>query len=227
MLGNLRLPLTLLFTGSAAAGAGTNIAVSAVAATSASLGHARAGRIDWRLAGWMVPPSIAAGFAGGWLAGRMDEALLLTAIAILLLYSAVEVVKPPTGRPGPVGGRRSMRAVVVAATIGLVGGTVGLMLGSLRLPALIRIIGQKTIEAVGTNQVVGAALGYAALAGHLLGSGVDPALVAAGAIGAAPGGLLGARLAGLLPETRLRRFIAVALVVSAAAIVGGLVVSGS
>ncbi len=227
MLGNLRLPLTLLFTGSAAAGAGTNIAVSAVAATTASVGHARARRVDWRLAGWMVPPSVAAGLVGGGTAGRIDETLLLTAIAALLLYSAVDVARPPTGRPPPHLGRRRLRAVALAAAIGVLGATVGLILGSLRLPALIRIVGQKTAEAVGTNQVVGAALGYAALIGHLIGSGVDPGLVAAGAIGAAPGGLLGARLTGLLPEIWLRRFIAAALVVSAVAIVARLILGGS
>ena len=191
------------------------------------MGHARARRIDWRLAAWMVPPSVIAGFTGGWLAGRVDEALLLSAISAVLVYSAFEVLKPPTGGSGPVGRRRTARAVVVAGVIGLLGGIVGLILGALRLPALIRVVGQRTVEAVGTNQVVGAALGYAGLAGHLVGSGVDPALVAAGALGAAPGGLLGARLTGLLSEVWLRRFIAVALVVSALAIVGRLLLSGS
>lgn len=224
VLGNLRLPLTLLFAGSAAAGAGTNIAVSAVAATTATVGHARARRIDWRLTGWMLPPSIVAGFSGGWLAGRIDESLLLAIIAAVLLLSVREVLKPPSAIKRPSGGRRTARAVVVAALVGLLGGLVGLILGALRLPALIRIVGQKTTQAIGTNQVVGAALGYAGLAGHLAGSGVDPALVAAGAVGAAPGGVLGARLTGRLSETWLRRAIAIALVVSAAAIIGRLIV---
>lgn len=224
VLGNLRLPLTLLFTGSAAAGAGTNIAVSAIAATSASVGHARARRIDWHLARWMLPPSIIAGFTGGWLAGRIDESLLLAIIAVVLLSSVREVLRPPSAIGRPSGGRRTARAVAVAALVGLVGGIVGLILGALRLPALIRIVGQKTTQAIGTNQVVGAALGYAGLAGHLTGSGVDPALVVAGAAGAAPGGVLGARLTGRLSEIWLRRAIAAALVISAGAIIGRLIV---
>lgn len=219
VLGNLRLPVTLLFASSAAAGAGTNIAVSAVAATTASVGHARAGRVDWRLVGWMVPPSVVAAFAGGFLAGQVSEKLLLSVIAAVLLYSAVEVLKPPKAGP-PKEPRLSTatKALGIGAAIGLLGGMVGLILGALRLPALIRIVGQRPETAVGTNQVVGAALGFAGLAGHVLGSGVDPALVVAGAIGAAPGALLGARLTGLLSEEWLRRGIAIILVVSGVAI---------
>jgi uncharacterized membrane protein YfcA len=215
----------MLFAGSTAAGAATNIAVSAVAASSASVGHARAGRVDWRLAAWMVPPSVVAAFLGGFLAGKIPERLLLLAIAAVLLYSAIEVGKPPKGRPrtGPQPGDAT-RALGVAAAIGVLGGIVGLILGALRLPALIRIIGQRPERAVGTNQIVGASLGYAGLAGHLLGTHVDPALVVAGAIGAAPGGLVGARLTGLLSERSLRRGIAVALVVSGGAIIGRVIV---
>lgn len=226
VLGNLRLPVTLLFAGSAASGAGTNIAVSAVAATTASVGHARAGRVDWHVAAWMVPPSVVAAFIGGFLAGQVSERLLLSAIAVVLLYSSIEVLRPP--KAGPPGERRvgtATRALGVGAAIGLLGGIVGLILGALRLPALIRIIGQRPERAVGTNQVVGASLGFAGLAGHLVGSGVDPALVVAGAMGAAPGGLAGARLTGLLSEEWLRRGIALVLVLSGLAIVVRVIVA--
>ena len=224
VLGNLRLPLTLLFAGSTAAGAGTNIAVSAVAATTATVGHARARRVDWRLAAWMVPPSVGAGFSGGYLAGQLGERLLLAVIAAVIFYSAGEVLRPPRAGRRPLFARsRTTRAVVVSILVGLLGGVVGLILGALRLPALIRVVGQAAVKAVGTNQVVGAALGYAGLAGHLVGSGVDPALVVAGAVGAAPGGILGARLTGILSEEWLRRGIALALVVSGVGITARIV----
>ena len=64
MLGSLRLPAIILASGSPATAAGTNIAVSAASALTGAIAHARAGRVDWRIAAWMTPPSVAAAFLG-------------------------------------------------------------------------------------------------------------------------------------------------------------------
>src|SRR3954453_18861887 len=58
VLGNIRLPALLLVATSTAAGSGANIAISGVAAATAGMAHVRAGRIDWRLAAWLAPPSV-------------------------------------------------------------------------------------------------------------------------------------------------------------------------
>jgi len=55
VLGSLRLPAVLLASGSTATAAGTNIAVSALAALTGGLTHARAGRVSWRIVAWMAP----------------------------------------------------------------------------------------------------------------------------------------------------------------------------
>ena len=81
--------------------------------------------------------------------------------------------------------------------IGALGGLIGLILGSLRLPALIRWVGEEPSRAIGTNLGVGVAVGAAGLIGHLPG-GVDWTLLAVGAAGSIPGALLGARLTGRL-----------------------------
>ena len=62
--------------------------------------------------------------------------------------------------------------MLAALLIGLLGGLIGLILGSLRMPALIRWLGQEPARAIGTNLVVGIAVGAAGLLGHLPG-GVD------------------------------------------------------
>jgi len=64
VLGNLRLPVVLLLAASPASGAGTNLAISAVSAATASIAHVRAGRINWRLFAWMAPPSIVGAVLG-------------------------------------------------------------------------------------------------------------------------------------------------------------------
>ena len=58
-------------------------------------------------------------------------------------------------------------AIVSGAVIGLLGGFVGLILGSLRMPALLRLVGETPARAVGTNLAVGVCVGVAGLLGHL------------------------------------------------------------
>ncbi|HEY3019771.1 MAG TPA: TSUP family transporter, partial [Solirubrobacteraceae bacterium] len=77
VLGNLRLPATLLVASSAAAGTGANLVVSAAAAATAAIAHLRAGRVNWRLFAWMAPPSIVFAVIGGYLSGVLPRRALL------------------------------------------------------------------------------------------------------------------------------------------------------
>jgi uncharacterized membrane protein YfcA len=58
VLGNLRLPIVVLFATSPAAGAGANVGISGAAAIASASRHARSGRVNWQLFGWMAPPSL-------------------------------------------------------------------------------------------------------------------------------------------------------------------------
>src|SRR5436309_1899586 len=92
VLGNLRLPLFVATASSPASGGGANIAVSGIAAATASTSHIRAGRINWHLFGWMAPPSIAGALLGGYLAGTVPDTALLLVIAAVLLYSGLDLL---------------------------------------------------------------------------------------------------------------------------------------
>jgi uncharacterized protein len=200
-----------------AAGAGANIGVSAVAALAAAIQHIRRGRIDWRLFGWMAPPSMAGAVVGGLVSGRVPGNALLLAIGITLLVFGVDLLRPR--RPVASAGERhvSVRAALLTgATIGLLGGFVGLILGSLRIGALLRFVGADAFRAVGTNVAVGFCLGAAGVLGHLSG-GVDWALLGVGAAASVPGAILGARLTGRLDERQLLRAVGVVLIVAGAA----------
>jgi hypothetical protein len=221
VLGNIRLPAVLLLSSSPAAGTGANIGISAVAAASASIAHIRAGRVNWRLFGWMAPPSIAGAVAGGYVSGVIPGDALLLAIAAVLLYSAYELLaKPHVARKRP--GREGLDipvAVLTGAVIGLLGGIVGLILGSLRMPALIRLVGEEPARAVGTNVTVGFLVGVAGVIGHLPSEPPDWGLLAVGAAASIPGALLGSRLTGRLSERDLLRAIGVVLLIAAAAMI--------
>ena len=69
----------------------------------------------------------------------------------------------------------------------------------------------------GTNLVVGFFLGVAGFATHAVGQGVDWAVLAAGFAGAIPGGWLGARATGRVPENVLRVALGAVLVLVALA----------
>jgi uncharacterized membrane protein YfcA len=214
VLGNLRLPATLLVASSAAAGTGANLVVSAAAAATATVAHLRAGRVNWRLFAWMAPPSIVFAVLGGYVSGVLPRGLLLGAIAAVLLVSGVQLLaRPPAagGRPE----RLNLRAAVVSgAVVGFLGGVVGLILGSLRMPALLRLVGESPARAAGTNVAVGFCVGVAGALGHLPSTAPDWKVAAVGSAASIPGALLGARLTGRLDEPQLVRAIAVVLLVA-------------
>ena len=214
VLGNIRLPVIILAASNPAAGAGANIGISGVAALTAALAHIRAGRIDWRLVAWLTPPSMAGAVVGGYVSGKVPKNAFLVTIGVVLLLMAVDLLR---GRP-PAKPRRMTPAetVLIGGGIGLLGGFVGLILGSLRLPAMLRM-GEPLAKAIGTNVAVGFFVGGAGVVGHLPG-GVDWTLLAVGSAASIPGALLGSRLTGRLPEAQLKRAIAAILVVAGIAL---------
>jgi uncharacterized membrane protein YfcA len=224
VLGTLRLPLVLLASGDASAAAGTNIGISAASAATGGFTHARAGRVDWRVVAWMAPPSVVGAVVGGLFGHRVPENAFFAAIGAVLAWNGVDLLVRPF-RERPSTEPRLWPAVVLGFVIGLVGGAIGVILGTLRMPALLRAVGLTAHRAVGTNLVVGFALGVFGFAAHALRLEVEWDLLAAGLFGALPGGWFGARFTGRLSENTLRRAIGAALLVIGAAFAVELVVS--
>src|SRR5262249_3872316 len=144
VLGNIRLPVLLFASSSPAAAGGANIAVSGIAAAAASITHVRARRVDWRLVAWMLPPSLAGAAAGGACGSHVPADALRIVIGTALLVFGIDLLRPK-GRwqDVPRAGPNLRAAVVSGAVIGVLGGLIGLILGSLRLPALIRWVGEE------------------------------------------------------------------------------------
>jgi uncharacterized membrane protein YfcA len=220
VLGNIRLPATLLVASHPAAGAGSNIGISGVAATAAAIVHIRAGRINWRLFAWMAPPSMVGAVIGGYVSGLLPDEALLIAIGAVLVYFGVDLLRVrdrPSGRTAAPGEELDIRAAVLTGLgVGLLGGFVGLILGALRMPALLRYVGETPARAVGTNLTVGVCVGIAGVIGHTP-DGVDWDLLAIGSAASVPGAFLGARLTGRLSERQLLHAIGAILVVAGAA----------
>jgi uncharacterized membrane protein YfcA len=168
----------------------------------------------------MAPPSMVGALAGGYLSGVLPDDVLLVAIGAVLLYFGIDLLRGRKRRPrtngSPEGAGLDIRAAVLTGLgVGVLGGLVGLILGSLRMPALIRYVGETASRAVGTNLAVGVCVGIAGVIGHTP-DGVDWDLLAIGSAASVPGALLGARLTGRLSERQLLRAIGGMLVIAGA-----------
>ena len=219
VFGNIRLPAIVAVASGPAAGAGANVGISGIAATAAAIVHIRAGRIDWRVFAWMAPPSMVGAIAGGYASGLLPDTALLIAIAVTLLYFCVRLLRPSDGgrpRRGEQASPNVAGVVLSGFGIGLLGGLIGLILGALRMPALLRWVGGSAHQAVGTNLAVGVCVGIAGVLGHSP-AGVDWDLLAIGGAASVPGALLGSRLTGRLSEPALLKGIGAMLVVAGGA----------
>ncbi|WFE40010.1 sulfite exporter TauE/SafE family protein [Micromonospora sp. WMMD998] len=180
-----------------------------VGATSAVgvLPHVRAHRVRWRTGLIFGLAGMTGAYAGGRLAQYVPASVLLTAFALLMLATAVAMIRgrspaagPPVPHELPV-----FRVVLDGVVVGLVTGLVGAGGGFLVVPALALLGGLPMPIAVGTSLVVIAMKSAAGLAGYLFSVNVNWGLATAVTAAAIAGSLLGGRLAGRIPADVLRR----------------------
>lgn len=213
ILGTIRLPVLLLVASSPAAGAAANVGISTVSAATAAVTHVRRRTVDWKIVLWMTPPSIVGALIGGYVSGAVPSGVLLIVIGSLLVYFGLRLLLRRRAAGTTSAEPRLRLAVYWGVVIGLLGGLVGLILSTLRVPAMVQQIGVRPHNAVATNLVIGFWLGLAAVLGHLPG-GVDWVLMFVGSIASIPGAVIGSRLTGRLSERRLLDAIGVALLIS-------------
>ncbi len=210
-LGSIRLPIMLFLGMPVSAAAGTNLLVSSLSAMTGSYRHLREGRVDLRVALAMGAPSVVGAFAGGFWSWIVPEPLLMAGVALVVAWQSVELTAlarkrkeeaeeddPAAGspRPGPPDWRWLGGSAAIGLTIGILGGAVGLILGSLRLPAMVRLLKMDLRIVAGTNLLTGFAMGAAGWLAYAYRGEVDyPLLVLMGA-GAMAGSYYGARLTG-------------------------------
>ena len=92
--------------------------------------------------------------------------MLLVAIGVVVLYGAGRGRAVPAAdgrRRGGANGRNLRNAAGIGFAVGLLGGFVGLILGSMRLPAMVKWVGMTPYAAVGTNAAVGVIVGIGGL----------------------------------------------------------------
>ncbi len=218
VLGHLRLPMLVYFTGNPAVGAATSLAISATGGLTGAVRHAREQHVRWRLVLTVGAPSaVGAFFAARW-AGSIDPRWIGGSIGGALLVSGLELTvrrgQSPSTDDVSTDRPQLVREFGLGAVLGTLSGLVGLMLGSLRLPLLIRWLRVDAPNAVGSNMAVGCLTGFLGAAGALSAdnmSGIAFFMVAPATI---LGAWLGARITTKLDGDTLRRLIGLTVAAS-------------
>lgn len=222
VLGQLRVILLCAALGDAAMGIATSLAVSTAASVYGAYAHLRAGHVAGRLLVAVGVPSALCAYGAARLAAGWDGRALKLCVAAAVLCSGLSMLLAPQrpGAPsfaGPAIGqlRFVLAQAALGAVLGTISGVVGLLLGSLRLPAMLRLSGVPPRVAVGTNVVIGALTGFSAGAGALVGGRVHLAAFAIICPITLVGAHFGARKAGTLDAASHVRWIAWVLVPTA------------
>lgn len=211
ILGHLRLPLLIAYLGSPTLGAMTNLIISGTGALGGSAGHVKAGNVSWKGVALIGIPSMLGAIIAVVIFIRINPLWSYIVIGLMLVISGVNLIrkKPDERPPEPITPLRQMIIeVLIGLALGALAAITGLMLGSLRLPMMIRYMRMDPKEAIGTNMVVGcltalvgATTGFIAGGRHIdwlvLAAVVPPTLL---------GGFFGAWLTGKISKQAVQKF---------------------
>lgn len=212
-LGTIRLPMLLLLGMAAPIAGGTNILVSGLASLAGAARHWREGRVNLRIVLVMGVPACIGALVGGFMSDAAPTGLLIALAGLLVFWQGVEFLIMArersksgddqalfggelTGSAGMFTPGRVSAEAGIGLGVGLLGGAVGLILGSIRLPALIRILHVDPRIAAGTNLFIGVLIGASGWVGHVINGQVDYALLALMGAAAMVGSYYGAKLTG-------------------------------
>jgi len=161
ILGHLRLPLFVYTLGSAVGGATTNLAVSGVGALAGSFRHTSDGHISRPLLLLMGVPSVIGAVVAILLFTSVSPFWSHLVIGVMLVQAGLSLIRSRKDAgtkldSSPLSQRRRLLyEVLIGLALGMLCGVTGLMLGTLRLPMMIRYLGIDPKVAVGTNMLIG------------------------------------------------------------------------
>jgi uncharacterized protein len=226
--GALMTPALVILGVPANAAVANDLVAASVNKTVGALVHAREGRPNLRLAGWIMVGSVPAGFAGAFIVNAMGTSkdqidFIKSALGVALLITATTYVlrmimqvrnvsrgeawninDDPVIRPVPT--------VLIGIAGGLLVGITSVGAGSLIMIALVTLYpGLSPVRLVGTDLVQAVPLVIAAAIGHVITDGVTWPVLVPLIVGGTPGTFLGARTATHVRQRYIRRGIVVVL----------------
>ncbi|HZS74448.1 MAG TPA: sulfite exporter TauE/SafE family protein [Candidatus Nitrosotalea sp.] len=216
VLGVVRFPLILGASGTTVAiSAGTNIGISTLGAFAAAIGHFRQNNVHRRIFLIMAITGATGAFVGSFLTRFVPVIVLLLSIGVIVLYESFSLIKSSRKVQGqdlkPSATTTLPSEAAIGFSIGFIGGLVGLVLGSIRVPAMISVLKMEPRVAVGTNLAASSIIGTAGLLGHVINNEVDFQIFVVMGCTAMVGGYIGSRFTNRFNAETLKMMIGIVL----------------
>lgn len=190
----------------------TSLAIVGASALAGALPHARAGRVNVRVAVAFGLFGIAGAFAGTWLSHQVSSAWILLLFGLMMVAVAGRMWMRRPSPPSDASShetRVGWKAPIAGLTVGVLTGFFGVGGGFLIVPALVLALDLPVAMAVGTSLVIIAFNSATGIAAHVGSGGLDLAVAAMFIVGGLAGGVLGGRLSGRADERMLARAFSV------------------
>ncbi|RLI87666.1 MAG: hypothetical protein DRO98_03990 [Archaeoglobales archaeon] len=221
VLGSLRLPAVYAVIPSPHIVAGTALGINTLSAFVSAAKHCKAKRIDPYVFIFMGSFSWVGAFLGGYFCGLIPAKILLVLIGFVLIYSGLTLLKEKKkSSTVEITAKKVEKGKIAGASfwgfvVGVIGGMVGLILGELRLPIMLKRLKMDPRIAAGTNVTIGFFSGLSGFAGHVLHGNYDLVVLVAMGLASMVGAYIGAHLTGVVKRETLTKVIGATLILIA------------
>jgi len=213
-LGAVRLPIILLLGIEPIIAASTNLLAVIFGSFAGLIPAIKQNRVPIKSSLLISVPSMIAAFLGGYFAFQIPElALVIIMIFCLVLSGLVMTFYRIKEYDTNQLKKNSFKAVLVGILISYFGGTVGLALGVLRVPAFVYFLKMNIKNAGGINLFVSILVGLSAYAGHSFSGGVDYILISSIVSPTIIGMYFGSRFVKIANDNQLRKALGITLLI--------------
>src|SRR5918994_666538 len=227
VLGVIRLPFIVSTGLNVTESIGTNIGVSTLGAITAAIQHIRNKNISFTIFIIMALTGAIGAFYGASLTKYVQINYMLILIGVIISYESFILLRENNNKNNNNNKKITKKLLnineksielknhyyeiflqsIIGFFVGILGGLVGLVLGSIRLPAMIKILKTEPKIAVGTNMLISSVMGMSGFFGHLINNEINFLYLIVLGPSAMIGGFLGAKYTNRLSPTNLKRLI--------------------
>jgi uncharacterized protein len=243
VLGVIRLPFILSTGLGITESVGTNIGVSTLGAITAAIQHIRNRNISFTIFIIMALTGAIGAFYGASLTKNVPINFFLILVGLIISYESFTLLKENNNnRNNKINNNNDKKITenrlninqksikqknpyhdifvqsIIGFLVGILGGLVGLVLGSIRLPAMIKLLKTEPKIAVGTNMLISSGMGMSGFVGHLINNEINLFYLIILGPSAMIGGFLGAKYTNHLSPSTLKKLIGIVLSIVAVTI---------